>query len=185
MVETLASGPAMNFHFDGPEYDVPAGIIEPNSSATRARTPSVRPSQFADVQLMTYGGNPPTFFENGQPVAPPEERTSRRWTSWRDTPTASTARSRVTGEPACDIRVGPRSSNTNTVPATPPRPVDREPHGIPTGPGGRETSMQLDGKVAIVTGGGSGLGRASAIALAAAGAKVVVGDVDDDGQRER
>jgi NAD(P)-dependent dehydrogenase (short-subunit alcohol dehydrogenase family) len=41
--------------------------------------------------------------------------------------------------------------------------------------------MQLDGKVAIVTGGGSGLGQASAVALAAAGARVVVGDVDDDG----
>lgn len=41
--------------------------------------------------------------------------------------------------------------------------------------------MQLDGKVAIVTGGGSGLGRASAVALAAAGAEIVVGDVDDDG----
>ena len=41
--------------------------------------------------------------------------------------------------------------------------------------------MQLDGKVAIVTGGGSGLGRASAVALAAAGARIVVGDVDDDG----
>jgi NAD(P)-dependent dehydrogenase (short-subunit alcohol dehydrogenase family) len=44
--------------------------------------------------------------------------------------------------------------------------------------------MMLDGKVAIVTGGGSGLGRASAVALAAAGARVVVGDVDDDGAAE-
>ncbi|MDY7102568.1 MAG: SDR family oxidoreductase [Actinomycetota bacterium] len=40
--------------------------------------------------------------------------------------------------------------------------------------------MQLDGKVAVVTGSGRGLGLAYATALAAAGAAVVVNDVDGD-----
>jgi NAD(P)-dependent dehydrogenase (short-subunit alcohol dehydrogenase family) len=43
--------------------------------------------------------------------------------------------------------------------------------------------MRLDGKVAIVTGSGRGLGRAYAAALAQAGAKVVVNDVDGDAAR--
>ncbi|ATW51345.1 SDR family NAD(P)-dependent oxidoreductase [Streptomyces peucetius] len=42
----------------------------------------------------------------------------------------------------------------------------------------------LRGKVAIVTGGASGLGRATALALAEAGAEVVVADVDAEGGRE-
>lgn len=41
--------------------------------------------------------------------------------------------------------------------------------------------VSLDGKVAVVTGGASGIGEASAKALAGAGAAVVISDVDADG----
>lgn len=43
------------------------------------------------------------------------------------------------------------------------------------------TEEALDGKVALVTGGASGLGRATCRALASAGAKVLVVDMDGDG----
>lgn len=42
----------------------------------------------------------------------------------------------------------------------------------------------LDGKVGVVTGAGSGIGRGAAVALAAAGARVVVNDVESGGIEE-
>src|SRR5918996_3846000 len=43
---------------------------------------------------------------------------------------------------------------------------------------------RLDGKVAIVTGAGSGIGRRAAVTFASEGARVVVGDVADEGGQE-
>jgi len=44
--------------------------------------------------------------------------------------------------------------------------------------------VKLKGKVSIVTGAGSGIGRATAILFAKEGARVVVADVDEEGGRE-
>ena len=44
--------------------------------------------------------------------------------------------------------------------------------------------LDLDGRVAAVSGGASGIGRAAVRALAAAGARVVAGDVDEAGAAE-
>src|ERR687893_1903973 len=44
-----------------------------------------------------------------------------------------------------------------------------------------DDSGELKGRVALVTGGASGLGRATCVSLAEAGAHVVVADIDADG----
>jgi len=44
--------------------------------------------------------------------------------------------------------------------------------------------MRFDGRVVIVTGAGSGIGRATAMLFAQEGAKVVIADVDDQGGHE-
>jgi NAD(P)-dependent dehydrogenase (short-subunit alcohol dehydrogenase family) len=43
---------------------------------------------------------------------------------------------------------------------------------------------RMEGKIALVTGGGSGIGRAAALALAGEGAKVVVADLNAEGGEE-
>ncbi len=45
-------------------------------------------------------------------------------------------------------------------------------------------ARRFDGKVALITGGASGLGRAVAVRLASEGANVAVADIDEDGGRQ-
>jgi NAD(P)-dependent dehydrogenase (short-subunit alcohol dehydrogenase family) len=49
----------------------------------------------------------------------------------------------------------------------------------------KELPMEIEGKVTIVSGGASGIGRAAVLALVDLGAKVVVTDADEEGGCER
>ena len=50
--------------------------------------------------------------------------------------------------------------------------------------GGKSSVMELQGKTALIAGGGGGIGRAVALALARAGAKAAVADIVKDERRE-
>src|SRR5580692_132052 len=48
-------------------------------------------------------------------------------------------------------------------------------------PGGLLTMARLEGKVAVITGAASGMGRATAVRFAGEGAAVVIADLNEDG----
>ena len=58
----------------------------------------------------------------------------------------------------------------------------RRPDGVPFGRSatGQEATMRLDGKVALITGGGSGMGKVASELFASEGASVVLTDVNDE-----
>src|SRR2546429_107230 len=60
------------------------------------------------------------------------------------------------------------------------RPVRRAGPRGPPHPGDNRDVMKLDGAVAVITGGASGIGRACALAMAAKGADVVIADLDEE-----
>jgi NAD(P)-dependent dehydrogenase (short-subunit alcohol dehydrogenase family) len=49
---------------------------------------------------------------------------------------------------------------------------------------GEEAGMEIEGKAAVITGAASGIGRASAVSLARAGATIIVADMDEGGGAE-
>jgi NAD(P)-dependent dehydrogenase (short-subunit alcohol dehydrogenase family) len=60
-------------------------------------------------------------------------------------------------------------------------PIAGGPSAVPRAPAGERL---LEDKVAVVTGGAVGIGAGIALAMAAHGARVVIGDVDEDGARQ-
>ena len=53
-----------------------------------------------------------------------------------------------------------------------------------TAPSQRLEAFSLEGRVAVITGSASGIGRGAAVAFASAGAKVVLGDLNETGLKE-
>lgn len=80
---------------------------------------------------------------------------------------------------------GPRAPSGTGAVAAPGAVRARERGRALVGSGGRPTgAVRWSGGLAVVTGAGSGIGRATALALAERGARVVVADVSEDGAAE-
>jgi NAD(P)-dependent dehydrogenase (short-subunit alcohol dehydrogenase family) len=50
--------------------------------------------------------------------------------------------------------------------------------------GGKEMATSLDGKVALITGSGGGMGRSHALLMAERGADIIIHDIKEDGANE-